>query len=134
MIEETKVLLIDDEEILREMMSMMLASNGYTVVTCKDGKEGVQHFTSGNYDVILTDLVMPKMSGFDVAETVRKFDPHIPIALVTGNALDINVSEVKRRGIDMLLAKPFTYEQLTDLVEDAIKLRETRVNSYSVVA
>lgn len=134
MIEETRVLLIDDEEILREVMSMMLTNCGCMVVTCKDGKEGIRNFMDGNYDVILTDLVMPEMSGFEVAEAVRKLDQNIPIALVTGNAPNINGSEVKRNGIDMFLAKPFTLEQLTGLVANAIKLRKTRVNSYSAAA
>ena len=50
---KAKVLLIDDEKMLREMISMMLTHNGCKVTTCKDGKEGIQYFISGNYDVIL---------------------------------------------------------------------------------
>ena len=50
---KAKVLLIDDEKMLREMISMMLTHNGCKVTTCKDGKEGIQYFISGNYYVIL---------------------------------------------------------------------------------
>ncbi len=130
MIKKTRVLLIDDEEMLREMMSMVLTSNGCKVTACRDGKEGIQYFRNGSYDVILTDLSMPKMSGFEVAETVRNLDPYVPIALVTSDAPCINSIEAKNKfGIDILLAKPFTFEQLTGLLVDAIKLKEMRVNS-----
>ena len=132
--EKTRVLIIDDERMLREMMCIMLASNGCTVTACKDGKEGIQHFRSGNYDVILTDLKMPEMSGFEVAEAVRGLDPNVPIALVTGGAADISGMEVKRFGIDMMLAKPFTLKQLTNLVANAMELRKMRDISYQAVA
>ena len=132
--EETRVLVIDDERMLREMICLILANNGYTVTACKNGKEGIHHFRSGNYDVILTDLKMPEMSGFEVAETVRKSDTDVPIALVTANAPNISNMEVKRFGIDMLLAKPFTFKQLTNLVVNAMELKKTREIAYPAVA
>ena len=135
MIEKTRILVIDDEKMIREMISIMLVRKGCKVTICKNGKEGIHCFVAGNYDIILTDLVMPEMSGFEVAEIVRKLDPYVPIALVTSDAPDINSIEAKNRfGIDMLLAKPFTFDQLIGLVANAMKLRKTREISYSAAA
>jgi len=132
--EKTRILVIDDEEMLRELMCIMLASNGYTVTACKNGKEGIQYFRSGNYDIILTDLKMPEMSGFEVAEAIRQLDLDVPIALVTANAPSLSSMEVKRFGIDILLAKPFTLKQLTNLVTSAMELKKMREIAYPAVA
>lgn len=98
MIEGTKVLVIDDEKMLREMIDLVLTSEACSVTACSDGKEVIQYFRSGNYDVILTDLIMPGMSGIEVAERIREFDPYVPIALVSSNALDV-ANEAGRLGL-----------------------------------
>ena len=125
MAQNTKVLVIDDNESLRQMITLALTHKGCSVTACKDGKEGVNSFYSGDYDIILTDLQMPKMSGLQVAKTIRRFNPYIPIALISSIASNV-ANEAQEYGIDILLDKPFTLEQLNCLVTDAVKLKQTR--------
>lgn len=129
MIKGTKVLVIDDEEIIRKMINFMLTDKGCTVTVCKNGKEGIRCFRSENYDIVLTDRKMPEMSGLEVAKSIREIDSNIPIALVSSDIPDTD--EAKRSGIDMFLAKPFTYKQLIDLVADPTLLRKLSFFSNS---
>lgn len=115
----TRVLAIDDQSVILDLISAMCRSLDFEVVTATSGKEGVRLASESAFDIILTDLAMPGMSGLDVARQVRKQNQSIPIILVTGWEVDIDRDRLADSGITDILYKPFRMEQLTDLLQSA---------------
>lgn len=113
-----KLLLVDDDPNLIEMMIEPLESEGFTVLTAANGEEGLERFHSGRPDIILTDLNMPKMNGIDFITEVRKTDPNIPIVILTGDAIKntIQLAVSEKMGADLSLPKPLDPTSLIDKI------------------
>jgi CheY-like chemotaxis protein len=111
-----RILAIDDQPVILDLISAMCQSLGYGVTTASTAEVGVKLALAERFDVILTDLAMPGMSGLDVARQVRRVHPETPIILVTGWEAGIDVAKMKGAGITDVLYKPFRIEQLTDIV------------------
>ncbi len=101
------VLVIDDEPEVRSVLREMLVSFGYTVVEAASGEEGLTCCESAPVDVILTDISMPGMSGWDVAEACRRRFPHVPLGFVTGWGDRLDQEMTRRSGVRFVLSKPF---------------------------
>jgi len=83
--QDQKILLVDDNAIVRDMLVDLVGSLGYRTDAAANGEEALKLFDSGRYGVVLTDLLMPGMSGWDVLAALRQRDPHIPVVIVTGS-------------------------------------------------
>jgi CheY-like chemotaxis protein len=115
-----RVLLIDDDPSVREVVRYLLASFGYDCQTAADGARGLARFDQGGWDIVVTDLAMPEMSGWEVAEAIRRRSPTTPIVLITG-MID---SEVMRRADERglpVVPKPFRVEMLRMVVAKALQ-------------
>ena len=110
------VLAIDDQAVILDLISAMCQSLGYQVQTASSGTEGVRLAASNRFDIVLTDLAMPDLTGLEVARQIRKLQPEIPIILVTGWEAGLDQTEVETAGITEVLLKPFRIEQLTDII------------------
>ncbi len=111
------VLAIDDEAIILDLVSAMCHSLGYEAVTAGSGEEGLRLARSRRFDVVLTDLAMPGLSGLDVAREVHRLHPGLPIVLVTGWQASVDRQELTAAGISHVLSKPFRIEQLTEILQ-----------------
>jgi CheY-like chemotaxis protein len=115
-----KILLVDDNEELLEVQSAFLRANDQTVITARNGKEALIQLEGGNFDIMVTDVIMPEMEGFETIMTVRKDYPHLPIIAVSGGgrvgATDY-LAMAKSMGAKIALSKP---------VAPATLLREAR--------
>ncbi len=120
-----KVLAIDDQEIILDLIAAMCRSLGYEVVTALAAAEGVRLGTERRFDIVLTDLAMPEMSGLEVGRRIHERWPEIPIVLITGWESEISGDELARAGIRHVLHKPFRMEQLTDLIDSLTKADQT---------
>jgi signal transduction histidine kinase/CheY-like chemotaxis protein len=108
-----RVLIVDDEVTVREALADTLADEGHTVIQTAGGKEALARLSEGaRVDVVITDLGMPEMTGWDVARAVRGQWPELPIGLVTGWAVALEMSDEERRAVDFVIAKPYTVEAL----------------------
>jgi len=108
-----RVLVIDDEVTVREALADTLADEGHTVIQAASGKEGLARLSGGaRVDVVITDLGMPDMTGWDVARGVRTQFPGLPVGLVTGWAVALQMSDEERRAVDFVIAKPYTVDAL----------------------
>lgn len=125
--ETARILVIDDEEAIREVLADILMTGDHETVMAEDGQQGLELFAEGGFDVVLTDLGMPGMSGFDVARAVRKLDTITPIGLLTGWGANVDQDEMHRAGIDLLVPKPFKFDEVLGLISDALALRKKRV-------
>ena len=108
-----KLLVVEDDEKLNRMVSGELKKNGYEVESCFDGEEALLLMEREKFSLIVSDIMMPKMDGYALAEEVRSFDREIPILFMT--ALGDMPSKEKgfRLGIDDYLVKPFPLQELT---------------------
>ncbi len=118
------VLVIDDEEDVRELLFDVLTDNGHEVEIASDGFEGVEMFKKKSFDLVFTDLGMPGMSGWQVAEKIKAINDSVPIALITGWNVELNKSGMKDNWIDFVVQKPFEMNQILKLVQEGMVLRD----------
>ncbi len=90
----------------------MLELHGHTVVEAGDGATGLAQGEAEPFDLVLTDLVMPGMSGWEVAATLKSRAPDRPVGLVTGWSSQLHPDKMKGRPVDFVLAKPFRFEDV----------------------
>ncbi len=116
--ESFDILAIDDQEIIRELLTGMLEQLGYNVTVCSSGTAGIEAFERDEYDLVITDIGLPDIDGWQVAETIKRRDPNIPIIMITGWGLGRETERANRLGIEHILPKPFRLENLSELIED----------------
>ena len=102
----------------------MLKSKGHEVVVAPNGEEGIERFRSEKFDLVFTDLGMPKISGWEVGKTIKGLNPKVPIAMITGWGVELNKEKMNESGIDLVVSKPFNFDQVIELVSEAMELKE----------
>jgi signal transduction histidine kinase/ActR/RegA family two-component response regulator len=121
---QARILVIDDEDSVRDILSRMLKTKGHRVVVASNGEEGIERFRSEPFDLVLTDLGMPKLSGWDVGKTIKGINPKVPIAMITGWGVELDREKLSESGIDLIVSKPFNFDQVIRLVSEAMELKE----------
>jgi len=102
-----RILVIDDEPAVRTVLADILSEHGYTVVQAGNGPEGLAECEAGRADLVLTDISMPGMSGWDVAAACRTRFPTLPVGIITGWGDQLDPALVERHRVQFVLAKPF---------------------------
>jgi GAF domain-containing protein/ActR/RegA family two-component response regulator/anti-sigma regulatory factor (Ser/Thr protein kinase) len=123
-VRSARILVIDDEESVRKILSQMLKAKGYEVVVASDGEEGIEKFKKEKFDLVLTDLGMPRISGWEVGKTLKRIEPKVPVAMITGWGVELNKEKMNESGIDLIVPKPFNFDQVIQLVSEAMELKE----------
>ena len=103
-----RVLVVDDDPLVREVISAYLSEDGYTVALAVNGREGLEKFSAGEFDIVLTDRSMPEMEGDELAREIKKIRPSVPVVLVTGFGDIMAATGDKPEGVDVIMSKPFT--------------------------
>jgi CheY-like chemotaxis protein len=120
----TRILVVDDDPLVREILQDHLELSGYSVDTAADGIAGYQRFLEKGADLVITDYLMPR-NGITLIQRVHRENPDTPIILVTGHvARDILAADAA--GMAVLLPKPFSPELMLDIVESLLKLAASR--------
>ena len=119
------IIVIDDEQIMREGCSRILSKDGWAVITAENGKQGLEEVQArlDKIDVILLDLMMPGVSGMEVLDQVRLIDPNLLVIVITGYATVESAVEAMKRGAYDFIPKPFTPDQLRIVVRRALEKR-----------
>lgn len=128
---QNKLLIIDDDNEIREWLEFDLKLSGYDVQTAKDGLEGLNMALNNKFDLIVLDVMMPKMNGFDVCQNIRKVNKEIPIILLTAKGTIDDKITGFNMGADDYLIKPFDIQEL--LVRTRALLRRTEIANPQVV-
>ena len=115
-----RILLVEDEDTVRAVAERALVRQGYEVTTAADGEEGLEAIGRGEFDLVVSDVVMPSMDGPAMAREIRALKPDLPFLFMSGYA-----EEHLRREIDIpnmhFLAKPFSVQQIADAVEKVLR-------------
>ncbi len=114
------ILVVDDSEEVREVLRELLSRHGYTVVTCPDGESGLVELESRTFDLAMVDLGLPGISGLEVAHRLKQRWATTQVALMTGYGDRLGPEDANAKGVDFVLSKPFSLDQLRSVVEHAL--------------
>ncbi len=118
-----KILVVDDEKSLREVLSIMLKRAGYTVTEASDGDEAIGHVNKEIYDLVITDLRMPKADGMDVLKAVKSSSPDTVVLVITAFATSDSAVEAMKQGAYDYLTKPFQVDEVQLIIRNALEKR-----------
>lgn len=107
-----RLLIVDDDKDIRELLVYDIKSSGYMVDSAIDGEEGLKKAVQNNYDLILLDVMMPKMNGYDVCKNIRLVKPKVPILMLTAKGAIDDKTEGFNVGADDYLVKPFDIQEV----------------------
>jgi CheY-like chemotaxis protein len=121
---KSTILIIEDEEEVRNLLADILIANGHQVEKASDGNRGIEMFKKKDFDLVFTDLGMPEMSGWEVAETIKTINDKIPVAVITGWNVDLEDTEMQARGVNLIVNKPFQVNQILQLVQEGMEWKK----------
>ncbi len=114
---KSKILVVDDEDALRTGLSGELTSKGYNVSTASDGDEAISGLQKETFDLVVLDIKMPRVNGFEVLKFVKEKHPETKVVMLAGFADFGNVIDVKKLGAEDFVAKPFDLANLLTTIE-----------------
>ncbi|MBN1621972.1 MAG: response regulator [Endomicrobiales bacterium] len=124
--EDLKILIIDDEKGIRDLLNYELGSQGYTVLSAKDGDEGLEMLKQNNIQLVISDVKMPKMDGIRMLEEAKKINPDIEVIMATGyGTIETAVQSMKIGAYDFI-QKPFNIDEILLLIEKALEKAELK--------
>jgi signal transduction histidine kinase/ActR/RegA family two-component response regulator len=131
-----KILVVDDEESVRELLRDLLESEGFKVYLATGSREALALFDSNQFDGIFTDVGMPGMSGWELANAIRERNLTIPIAVITGWGEAVGSDERKEARVDWVVTKPFRAERISELAQQISERRDiiSQRASFAMVA
>jgi CheY-like chemotaxis protein len=115
-----RILAVDDERDLAVMLARMLQGEGHEVQVCTRGSEALTLLDQEAFDLLLTDVSMPDMDGWEVARRAKEQHPELPVGVVSGWGPQFEGMDLAAKGIDFLLSKPFTVSAARELVARAL--------------
>jgi DNA-binding NtrC family response regulator len=114
---EVTVLVVDDEEMLRSLLERILIKEGYQVETAADGAAALDKLRAKAYDLLITDIKMPKQSGLDLLKEVKKEFPGTAVIIMTAYGDSFTVKDAMLLGADEYITKPFKSFEIALIVE-----------------
>jgi CheY-like chemotaxis protein len=112
-----RILVVDDEPVVRNLIRDTLKGRGYELGFAGNGVEALEELAAGPYDLLLTDVVMPEMEGFELLKRAKKQDPGLRVVILTGYSREHDISDFLLYGADEYLTKPFQVQELLETVE-----------------
>jgi signal transduction histidine kinase/DNA-binding response OmpR family regulator len=116
------ILIVDDDDLNLKMLNETLTSRGHQVVAAPTGNEAVELFSRQPFDLVVTDLSMPGMSGWQVAREVKARNPKVPVIMLSGWAIQQDEEKVRESGVDYVISKPCSLKTLKGAVEEALRM------------
>ncbi|MEW5961451.1 MAG: response regulator, partial [Chloroflexota bacterium] len=133
---DEKIIVVDDESDVLDLCSRILLADGYQVKIAYNGYEAIEIASQEHFDLLLTDVKMPGLTGLEIAQTLKKVEPHIICITMTGYSTIDMVIEALKLGIDEFITKPFTTQELSMVVAKALekeRLRKENIRLRSLI-
>jgi len=116
-----KILIVDDDPEVNAVLELMLTKMGHQVTAVTQGKEAIARFGQDSYDLVITDVFMPDVSGWEVVEAVKQKSPETPVVLSTAWGLQLDHEQIDRSGINGIINKPFSKQAISDEIARVLK-------------
>jgi len=123
-----KILIVEDDEVVRDYLSEILSALGYEPITAADGDDGLKKFQKNDLSMVLTDIRMPIMDGLSMLKRMRSENPSIPIIVITGFPTVDSAVESLVAGADYYLVKPINVDDLKAKIHKAFEKRKMFTN------
>jgi CheY-like chemotaxis protein len=130
-IQPTRVLIVDDEFLIRWSLGQFLESEGYEVTTAKDGVEALEVASAAWFDYVITDLSMPRLDGWGLLDNLTQFRPAPRVIVITGQDEEDNRRKVVEKGGWAYLEKSYLISEIKDAMETGIAVRNTSCRELS---
>ncbi len=127
-----RILIVDDEESMRDFLSIMLHREGYQVDTAIDGAQAVSHLRDHGYDLVISDIKMPRMTGLELLAHIKERTPETVVLMVTAFSSTDEAVEAMRQGAYDYITKPFKNEEIRLIVKNALERRELRQENLAL--
>jgi len=126
-----RILIVEDEESIRKLLKLNLELEGYEVVQADNGRKGIQYSENQHFDVIILDVMLPEIDGFDVCEQIRLHNMEVPILFLTAKDSPADRVTGLKKGGDDYLTKPFNLEELLLRIQNLLKRSKGKVTTES---
>ena len=117
--EEVSILVVDDESMMRDLLEKILTRDGYRVFTAQDGEVALEVLKKQNISIVISDLKMPRLGGFDLLKIVKKEYPRVGMVMMTSHGDTYTVKDALLLGADEYIVKPFKSFEISMVVERA---------------
>ena len=115
-----RVLVVDDEDLVRNLMLEILERADFEVAGAATAEEALGLLERDGYDIVVTDAVMPRFSGFELVRELRRRWPEMPVIVATGATTDSTITEARAAGANDVLTKPFSHAELIGAIRSAL--------------
>jgi two-component system capsular synthesis sensor histidine kinase RcsC len=112
-----RILIVDDAKATRDALSNIFSVMGFKVDVASNGNEGLNLFSKNSFDLVITDLQMPGMDGWNLAFRIKDKSPNTPVVLITGSEKEAVMEKLKGGCVDSVLFKPFRLEDIQEMVQ-----------------
>jgi two-component system, NtrC family, response regulator PilR len=124
-----RILVVDDEESIREFFEIMLKREGYEVVTAANGVEGLEKLKKSSFDLVISDIQMPEMSGIELLGKVKEADPEMPMVMITAFGSTETAIEAMKLGAHDYVQKPFKLDEVKIIIRNALEKRSLKMEN-----
>lgn len=122
----SRILVVDDESSMRQLLEIALSKEGYRVKAAESGRKAVKILGKDSFDLVISDIRMPDMTGVEVLRTVKELNPEIPVIMITAYASTETAVEALRLGAYDYITKPFKIEELKNTISNALERRRLK--------
>ena len=121
MSDKAKILIVDDEPLIRDALAFKLTKDGYDVDTAEDGEKAIQKIESEEYHIIISDIMMPFISGFELVKILKERGTDAPVLMLTSLNSETAVLKAFDLGADDFMTKPFSPNELSVRIKKLLK-------------
>ena len=127
-----KILVVDDDQGIRCVVSKMLSRLGYDVISTDSGENGLELFLKNRFDLVITDLEMPGMDGIELAIRIKEKSPVTLVILMTGHEKNSTLAKLSGSSVDQALFKPFGLQEIEEKIQSVLNRRQSMnpINRY----
>jgi DNA-binding response OmpR family regulator len=124
-----KILFIEDEELIRELYADALQFAGFDFVLVKNGEDGLEQWQEDVFNLLITDIGLPGISGWDVIESIRKKDEEVPIIVISGWTNNVEHLKGEELNVNYVLSKPIDLTSLIDIIKECLQQSNKNIPS-----
>lgn len=120
--EKNRILVVEDEESLLKLESILLSSKGYSVTGVMDGKSALEEVNANKPDLVILDIMLPEMDGFEVCQKIKENPEtrHIPVVMLTAKKNSQDFARGRQVGSDAYITKPFKSSKVLDTIQELL--------------